>query len=390
MKAVSIRLQNFRNHVDTSVEGLSGQINVIVGHNGAGKTSILEALALTTLSKSFSTHSDSVLIRDGAKELNVESNSTSDLGVPHRVVVKVESGPPVRKTMFANSERLRSSADLVGRAPVVVLTPDEKIITSGPPTERRRFLSMVLSQASHSYLEDELEYRRALKQRNAMLSDARQKGRSLSLLAPMLDPWTTLLKKHGARIMARRAAFCAEFRPRLMEWYQLLSDSRETPSIEYQPMTRELASLLIEAKEMLSYFETMLESEAAKCAIDEIRRGSTLFGPHRDEVALNINPGQEAKQYASQGQHKTLLVAMKLAEFEYLRDASHETPMLLLDDVFSELDEERAHQLLDLAESGKLGQTFITSTEKSRFEKKLDFGEGGNRMYQIRDGEVAA
>src|SRR5437763_16724471 len=106
-------------------------------------------------------------------------------------------------------------------------------------------------------------------------------------------------------------------------------------------------------------FLVLLSEESFRVSQEEIRRGTTLFGPHRDELALYINPGQEAKLYASQGQHKTLLVAMKLAEFEYLREASGETPILLLDDVFSELDDERAGQWLSLAASGSVGQAFI-------------------------------
>jgi len=376
--AHSLHLQNFRNHSDTSVSGLAPKINVFVGQNGAGKTSILEALSLATLTKSFTTHSDSVLIKKEEQSLSVDARFQTDLGVPHNVKIEITLGPPIRKSIFANSERIRSAADLVGIAPVVILTPDEKVITGGGPSERRRFLNMVLSQASRAYLEDELEYRRALKQRNAILS--RQQGRSLSYIQPLIAPWTELVRKHGARIMRRRASFTEEFRPRLLAWYSKLSQSREEPSLQYLPMGLESVA---------TDYEALLASEASKCETDEIRRGTTLFGPHRDELLLFVNPTQEARLYASQGQHKTLLVAMKLAEFEYLRDAASETPILLLDDVFSELDDDRAHQLLDLAASEELGQTFITSTERSRFEKKLDFSSGDHAFFEVSSGTVA-
>src|SRR5204863_1716424 len=127
-----------------------------------------------------------LLVRDGQQKLEAQTQFASDLGVPYHVEVSIDLGPPLRKTIKANSERIRSATDLIGRAPVVVLTPDEKIITSGPPSERRRFLNMVLSQASRAYLEDEIEYRRALKQRNAMLSEARQQRRSLSSIESSL------------------------------------------------------------------------------------------------------------------------------------------------------------------------------------------------------------
>ncbi len=386
MRAQTLSLRNFRNHTETSLGGLAPGINVFAGPNGAGKTSILEVLSVLTVTKSFTTHSDSVLIRDSESELSADAHFLTDLRVPHRVSVSIERGPPVRKTIVANSERLRSYADLVGRAPVVVLTPEEKIITNGPPAERRRFLNMVLSQASRAYLEDEIEYRRALKQRNAILADAKQQRRPLSVIQPTLAPWTTLVIKHGVRIMRRRASFAETFRPKLLEAYSLLSSGKEQPSLEYLPMGIDRSDKTDSTNH--ADYELLLHAEAAKCGVEELRRGSTLFGPHRDELALYINPGQEAKLYASQGQHKSLIVAMKLAEFEFLRDASHETPILLLDDVFSELDDERAAQLLHHAASGTLGQTFITSTDRPRFEKELHFGSGDHAMFVVENGKV--
>ncbi len=389
MIAESLHLRNFRNHAETFVRELAPKINVLAGPNGAGKTSALEALSITTLTKSFTTYSDAVLIRRGEQMLEVDSHFTSDLGVPHKVSVTIEAGPPLKKSIFANSERIRSSADLVGLAPVVVLTPDEKIITGGSPGERRRFLNMVLSQASRAYLEAELEYRRALKQRNAILANARKDRRGpLEYLKPLLAPWTELLLQNGVRIMRRRARFTEEFRPRLLAAYAMLSESREAPSLEYLPMGLEATPPPFQGGGGgVVDFESVLAQEAARVEAEEIRRGSTLFGPHRDELRLFINPGQEARLFASQGQHKTLLVAMKLAEFEYLREATHETPMLLLDDVFSELDEGRANQLLELAASETLGQTFITSTEAARFES-IASKIGECRIFRVKQGVI--
>ncbi len=379
MRTDSIRLQNVRSHADTFVRDLAPKINVLVGPNGVGKTSILEAISLATLTKSFTSASDAVLIRQGESALAVDAHFISDHHVAYHVSVQIDASARLKKTILANSERIRTSADLVGRAPVVVLTPDEKIITGGPPAERRRFLNMVLSQASRAYLEDELEYRRALKQRNAILSDARQRRQSLTAIQPLLAPWTDLVTKHGVRIMQRRTRFTEEFRPKLLQWYRVLSQSREEPSLLYLPMG---------SNEPSGNLETFLVDQAKRCEIEEIRRGTTLFGPHRDELMFFINPDQEARLYASQGQHKTLLVAMKLAEFEYLKDAAGETPMLLLDDVFSELDHDRARMLLELALTGNLGQTFITSTERERFETLLGQHSEHHRILSIEPGTV--
>lgn len=383
MRAESLRFQNVRNHSETSIEGFAERINVLHGPNGAGKTSILESLSLATLTKSFTSSSDAVLIRNGALALHVDAQFRSDVNVPHHVKAEITSGPPVKKTLISNNEKLRSASELIGRAPVVVLTPDDKIITSGAPSERRRFLNMVLSQASHAYLKSEIEFKRALKQRNAILHDAKLARRSLSAIAPLLEPWTQMLIHHGSQIMRRRANFVKEFRPYLLESYRLVSNSREMPELTYLPLGLENSDFYTQEE-----FAALLQTELDAVQIDEIRRGTSLVGPHRDDIQLFINPGLEAKHYASQGQHKTLLVSMKLAEFNYLREAAAETPILLLDDVFSELDKQRAAELLKLIEEGEFGQSFITSTDSQVFEQTLRFAGSTNRLLRVDAGIV--
>jgi DNA replication and repair protein RecF len=204
------------------------------------------------------------------------------------------------------------------------------------------------------------------------LTEAKLQRRSLGAAQSALAPWTAIALERGERIMRRRSQFVREFRQPLLTAYSTLASTKESPSLDYLPM----GEPVLEAD-----FATVLQQASKACEAEEVRRGTTLFGPHRDELLLSINPGQEAKDYASQGQHKTLLVAMKLAEFEYLREATRETPILLFDDVFSELDDERARAVLALAASGALGQTFITTTEAARFERELNVTQGTNRLF---------
>ncbi len=382
MRADSLGLQHIRNHRETRVAGLAPRINVFVGPNGAGKTTILEALSLATLTKSFNTSSDVALVAEGSTSLQIDARFESDLGVSTRVMVDLQVGPPMKKTLTVNNERLRAASDLIGRAPVVVLTPDDKIITSGPPAERRRFMNVVLSQASRSYLEHELEFKRALKQRNAILTEAKQFRRSLADIRPLVEPWTEMVIHHAARVIERRARFTEEFRPHLTESYGLVSENRESPDLAYQPMGLDNAGL----SELGA--EGFLRQQLQVVQQDELRRGVSLVGAHRDDLMLYINGHSPARDHASQGQHKTLLVAMKLAEFRYLKEASGETPMLLLDDVFSELDQSRAARLLELAEDGGFGQTFVTSTDKTIFERSLSFEGGEHRLFEVIEGEV--
>jgi DNA replication and repair protein RecF len=294
----------------------------------------------------------------------------------------------MKKTLMFNNDRLRAASDLIGRAPVVVLTPDDKIITSGPPAERRRFMNVVLSQASRTYLEHELGFKKALKHRNVILSDAKQSRRSMNDLRTVLEPWTEMVIHHASRVIERRNQFTKDFRPYLIEAYALVSEHREQPSIAYEPMG--LSAKLIE-----SGAEHFLRSQLEIVQRDEFRRGVSLVGAHRDDLMLYLNGTSPMRDHASQGQHKTLLVAMKLAEFRYLKEASGETPMLLLDDVFSELDQTRAGKLLELAESGDFGQTFITSTDRAIFERSLSFGKrigndasSDHRLFEVTDGTI--
>jgi DNA replication and repair protein RecF len=374
-------VNNFRNHSHSEIRGFARGINVISGANGAGKTSILEALSVAALTKSFTSSPDLSLIRTGEESYSIASEFISDLGVGLHIRVEYQLGPPAKKTIHLNNDRLRSSSDLVGRIPIVALTPDDKVITSGSPEERRRFLNLVLSQASRKYLQDEIEYRKALRQRNSLLTSAAKNNMPLSIAREQLAPWTQMLVKFGVPIMERRAQFIKEFRPFLLDAYRKLSHGREEPSFRYAPLGNE-------EWRGDPDFPAMLKERFATREAEELRRGTTLVGAHRDEMLIFIDPLREAKLFASQGQHKTLLVSMKLAEFNYLREASRETPILLLDDVFSELDNERAKQLLTLIASGEFGQAFITSTTRESFDGMIDFSGDENKLFVVDSGRI--
>jgi DNA replication and repair protein RecF len=379
--ARSLTLTNFRNHRLTTIGGFASGINVIAGPNGAGKTSILEALSVAALSKSFTGVPDASLVTTGGSSYSVHCGFESSLRVGLHVIVDYTLGPPAKKIIYLNNDKLRSSSQLVGDIPIVALTPDDKVITSGSPDERRRFLNLVLSQSSKKYLEDEIEYRKALRQRNSLLSDAVKRGVSFVALKDKLTPWTEMLIKFAVPIMKRRAEFIHEFRPFLLESYRKLSEGKEEPSFRYAPMNNS-------EWDGNTDFDTMLRSRFKEREAEEYRRGNTLVGPHRDDMLIMIDPERTARDYASQGQHKTLLVSLKLAEFFYLREATRETPILLLDDVFSELDATRAKTLLALIASGEFGQTFISSTTRESFTGMIDFSGDKNMMFVVDSGIV--
>jgi DNA replication and repair protein RecF len=366
-----IRLCNFRNHTATSIEPGNG-INAFLGANGQGKTNILEAVSYLSLTKSFYASGDAEVIGIGGEGFDLEGTLLSDAGVQHQVRVTCTRVPQEKKVLVNGTPPERFAA-VIGRFPVVVLSPENGSITFGAPGERRKFLDLTLSQVSSAYLEDILEYRKALRQRNRILSDNRTRG---ALPPGVIEPWTESLVAYGSRIAHRRAQFVAGFRSHILSAYRSIMPEAESPDIGY------VCGFETGDAEDLRGYAAGLSADLAAKHSEERRRGMTLAGPHRDDLRLTIN-GMDVQRFASQGQHKTLLVAMKIAEYSYMRGMLDETPMFLLDDVFSELDTGRVHRILEFA--GGLGQVMITTTEGTVFDRTVIWGNH-NRRFSVEHG----
>jgi DNA replication and repair protein RecF len=363
----NIRLKDFRGYADACIEFSRG-INALVGDNGQGKTSVLEAISYLSLTKSFCASDDGTVLRLGSNTFEVEGTLTSNAGT-RNVVHAVYSGVSGEKRFTINHLVPETFASVIGRFPVVILSPENSAITLGGPIERRRFMDILLSQLSRSYLEDLLEYRRILKQRNRILLDAKMQG---MFQEDLIEPWTAGLVDCGSRIIHRRGRFVEEFRPYVVQAYKTVVLQEETPAVEYAGEGDWANALHLED------VVTGMHSRLNARKLDEVRRGITLVGPHRDDLVLSLN-GKSVHAYASQGQHKTFLVALKLAEFFFLKERRGEVPILLLDDVFSELDKHRTEQIL--AHVDQLGQTFITSTDESLFGEALGWNRSNRKFY---------
>ncbi|HUI10904.1 MAG TPA: DNA replication/repair protein RecF [Bacteroidota bacterium] len=366
-----IRLSNFRNHDATAVD-LAGGVNAFLGDNGQGKTSILEAASYLSLTKSFYAAGDAEVIAAGREGFDLDGELASDAGFVHRVAVACRRAGPEKKFLIDGSQP-ETLASAIGMFPLVVLSPENGAITFGGPGERRKFLDLTLSQVSQAYLGDILEYRRALRQRNRVLADARLRG---SCPPHLLEPWTESVAAAGGSVAMRRAAFVGEFRSYVERAYRSVIPDGELPAVSYvcgfDPG---------DAADARGYGER-LAAELSARAEEERRRGLTLAGPHRDDLRLTVN-GMDVQRFASQGQHRTLLVALKLAEFAYMRERRQETPMLLLDDVFSELDRGRVRRILGLA--AELGQVMITTTDGSVFDGAVGWGDR-HRRFTVEHG----
>jgi len=373
MKFREVRLQTFRNHEATEIGCALGR-NVFFGNNGEGKTNILEAISYLCLTKSFYASSDATAVQFGQSGFTVSAIAVSDIDVSYKIDVSY-SRDAKEKKIAVNNGVIEDKSSIIGMFPVVVLSPENANVTSGTPADRRRFIDVVISQSNKSYLQDLIEYRRILRQRNRVLFESKAGQRTSQ---DLLEPWNENLIKRGSQISQRRAQFVQEFSPYLVDAYIRIAGRGEEPSIGYDSSIKTDNSLTIEQAQ--TFFRRELEQQR----VEEQKLGTTLVGPHKDELVFEIN-GLSLKTFASQGQHKTFLVALKVAEFFYLREQCQETPVLLLDDVFSELDGPRSEKLLAL--TANLGQTFITATDEQRFSTASKQGNDFAR-YFVRKGKV--
>ena len=374
MKIREIHVQKFRNHAQSDVVFGEG-INAVLGENGEGKTNLLEAISYLCLTKSFFGSADGVVLQVGESRFEITGELETDEGIRYHVGVAYNQADG-DKQFLINKSSVEKFSEVVGQFPVVVLSPESGAITTGGPVDRRRFLDFVISQSSKLYLEDLLEYRRVLRQRNRLLFDSKV---NRSDCTELLEPWDEELIERGSRITHRRGVFLKELQPIVHESYGKIAGRTEKPTINYQPSVAESEG--VSEEELRGAFRRELNRKSG----EERRLGITLVGPHRDELELAINK-LGVRSHASQGQHKTFLIALKVAEFLYLQNKRNERPILLLDDIFTELDNHRAERLLAL--TGSVGQAFITATSEGVFPPDFDWA-GANKRFVVQKGTVA-
>jgi DNA replication and repair protein RecF len=348
-------------------------VNIFLGNNGEGKTNLLEAISYLCLSRSFYAMSDAIVVKLGeekfrlAGKINLENGSEREVKLEYDQTVN-------KKHIEVNREKIDRSSLLVGQFPIVILSPEQNSITIGSPVNRRQWIDFIVSQSSRVYLESLIDYRKVLKQRNKILSDFQAADRKIR---EEIEPWNGNLVSIGADIIRKRADFLNDIQGIIRSLYAQLAGTKEEPGLTYRP------SFVYSGSDKGSIEGSFFRSLEEQFAYER-RIGYSLVGPHRDEIVFELN-GLSMQKFASQGQHKTYLIVLKLAEFFYLKDKCSETPVLLLDDVLSELDKERSQKLLETA-SG-YGQTFITSTSEHELNW-IPVASANPRRFMIRKGEI--
>ena len=360
-------LVNFRLHKSSKIK-FSDKLNYIVGGNGQGKTTILEAIyyLCTTKNLLFSAEAEIVNFDENFFEAK---GKFKELTEDHsRVLYQKDLN---KKLFYLNDKQIFRSSSVIGKFPIVTLTQPDHSITQGAPADRRKFIDMVIAQTSETYLKILLDYNKILKQRSRLLIQIFE-TRNNSLLS-QLDSWTETLVENGVELIKHRILFIKDFNRYLFESYNKILSKSEIPFIEYhypEDFTPEQIK-----KDYTEKLDAVKE--------EELRRCSNLVGPHRDDFIFRIN-GLELKKYGSQGQHKTFQIALKFAQFFYMKERLSRTPVFLLDDVFGELDSFRAEKISDYL--NEVGQVFITLTDFTRFEN-LSVGNG-NILLKVNNGGV--
>ena len=373
MRLRSIRLRHFRSHTDTSIS-LAPGMTLLLGPNGAGKTNVVEAIGYLCLGKSFLSPTDAPVVQRGAGHVEVEGETESDRGAISRVRIAVVLGEG--KRAFVNGAPLDRLSGLVGRVPVVVLSPADHELTAGGPSVRRQMLDATLSQAYPVYLQDLMAYRRALKQRNALLGTLR---RGATLATGTMGAWDAETATLGSRIIVRRAEFLDRFGAFVAEAHALLQEPGLPPSLRYSPSID-----LTAADDPDAVFRQAL----ARTARRSRETGRTLVGPHLDEVTFLLDD-VDLRPYASQGQHRTFALALRIAQALFLREHLDEAPLLLLDDVFGPLDQARSRVLLDLLLSQTVGQSVVTAARPEPFLAVAPLEARAHSVFHVEHGRVS-
>ena len=367
----SLHIRGVRAHEDTTVRFDDG-VNVIIGPNGAGKTNILESIHMLCLSRSFLTSKDNVVLRRDAPFYQVVGEF--DTEARGRQKVRVAYVPGEGKKIFVGASPLERLTDIVGRFPVVVFSPEDQRLTAEGPEYRRRFIDNIISQSSPVYLDHLLRYRQALKQRNELLHRSRRTKRPVDPV--VLQGLTESILVPGAAIIAARFRFIEAFSRHLDRAYQRISDVAERPQIAYRPFSEDVWDSHVEEgpdpnSNNTARVEQAFAAELESLARREQDRGMTLCGPHRHDLDLHLDE-LPVRRFASQGQHRTFGMALKLAQYDYMQDRGTERPILLLDDVFDNLDPARIEAFLAILGSEAIGQSVTTAARREIVHNHLD------------------
>lgn len=364
----NISLRDYRNYEQLAISA-GKNVNLFIGPNAQGKTNLLEAIYVAALTKSHRTSKDRELIHWGKSTAQILVEVHKKYGTNKLELAISHQGKKVK----INGLEQRKLSDYVGTMNVVMFAPEDLEIVKGAPGIRRRFLDMEIGQVQPRYVHELQQFYKVLNQRNNLL---KQLFHAHSSHMAMLEVWNEQLADYGVKIMRKRQSFITKLQVWADKIHSGITKGNERIEIQYQP------SFAVDSLEDETVLFDQFMLKLSQMKDQEIRRGVTLVGPHRDDLSFLIN-GKEAHKFGSQGQQRTAALSLKLAEIELIHEEIGEYPILLLDDVLSELDRNRQIQLIETFQSRV--QTFITTTEIESIDmKKLQDAA----VFYVEQGKV--
>ncbi len=365
----NLQLHHFRNYADADVE-FSPSINVLIGENAQGKTNLLESIYVLAMTRSHRTNNDKELIEFSQDASQVSGVVERQLGP---LKLELDIGKRGKKAKANHIEKARLS-EYLGQLNVILFAPEDLALVKGAPTVRRRFIDMEFGQISPKYLHDLTQYRSILKQRNRYLKQLQTKEADDKVY---LDVLSEQLAAVGGAIITQRIKFLSELEKYAQQLHQSITQGRERLTFEYESVVKNADELSeIEAAQALMDLYTRNQQK-------EIFQGTTLYGIHRDDVRFLLN-GKNVQTYGSQGQQRTTALSVKLAEIDLMKNQTGEYPILLLDDVLSELDGTRQTHLLKTIQDKV--QTFLTTPGLSDVARNLIHEP---KIFYIQDGKIS-
>lgn len=358
----NISVLNYRNLSDVSL-AFSGKINCFIGSNGMGKTNLLDAIYYLSFCKSALSAVDGSNIMHDEPFFMIQGNYTSDSGSDDEFSCGLKRGE--KKQFKRNKKSYERFSDHIGVVPLVMVSPADNELIAGGSDERRRFMDVVISQYDREYLAALIGYNRALQQRNAMLRAESLPDAELFMLVE------EMMATDAQRVYEGRSRFIDELVPIFDEFHSFIAGDQPVVTLRYRSDVDKgaLADALCESRG------------------DDRRLGYTTRGVHRDELVMQLG-GYPLKKEGSQGQNKSYLVALKLAQFDFLRRKGGETPLLLLDDIFDKLDSQRVEKIIKLVAGDKFGQIFITDVNREHIDSILDCIDGEYKLFGVTAGNI--
>lgn len=360
----SLSLINFKNYPEAELD-FSPSVNCFTGNNGAGKTNLLDAIHYLSLCKSYFNSIDSQQIREGSDFFMLQGVFEKNA---RQEIVSCSVKRNQKKQFRRNKKEYERLADHIGLFPVVMISPyDISLILEGSE-ERRRFIDNALSQTDSQYLDELISYNKALLNRNSLLKEFQLSGRADD---DLLDIFTEKLIVLGQEIFDKRNRFMTVFLELFVKHYQFISQQAEEVSLNYQSQLHEIP------------YSQGMQAGRQRDRLSE----RTNFGIHKDDLEFRIN-SMTLKKFASQGQQKSFLIALKLAHYSYLKMKTGIKPVLLLDDIFDKLDGQRIRQLMQMVVQDEFGQLFVTDTDKERVQRVFNEIDRSARLISVQSGSI--